>query len=464
MRIPFGSQSYKARSVPFMSQRCVNLIPEVGTANSRSELMLYGSPGLLLFADCGDGPIRGMLDMGDYLYVASGTAVYQIDSGGTATLCTGATLSGSGRVSMDHNGTQLVIVTNPSAYVVVGTTVTQITDADFPGASSVTVVDGYHIFSEPDSGRMFISSLLDADEFDALDFVTAEVRPDNLVRVIADHREVWLFGKTSVEVWVDSGEADFPFRRQDGVFLEKGTYSPFSIAQIDNTLFWLAADGIVYRASGYQPERVSTHGIEEVIASTVVTDAEGWSYTQNGHTFYVLTLPQINTTFCYDAATKLWHERVSGTDDIARWRVSTGINVFSKVIVGDWTNGNVYELDLDTYTENSAAIRRRVVSPPITAATRRARMSKFELEFDAGHGLVTGQGSDPLIGIRTSDDGGFTWGSQKWRSAGAMGEYRKRARWNRMGAFRNRVIELEYSEPTKFALFAADVDVDGLAS
>jgi len=335
MKIPFATQSYQARSLPLSAQRVVNLFAEAAPQDARSPVVLYGTPGLTLFGTIGTGPIRGLHVMGTTLYAVSGDQLFSVSSSGTGTLL--GNLAGrartSGPVDMADNGRQLVVVNDGRGTVYDGTILEAITDPDFPRASSVSYVDGYFLFTRRDSGQWFISNLLEATAYDALDFATAETYPDNLVRVFTDHREVWLFGVKSIEVWSNTGGADFPFQRISGAVLERGCAAAGSVAKMDNSVFWLGDDGIVYRAAGYQPQRVSTHAIEHAIEGyATLADALAFTYSQEGHSFYVLTFPDA-ATWVYDASTQLWHERESRDSEgrgLARWRVNAYADAYNQ--------------------------------------------------------------------------------------------------------------------------------------
>ena len=243
--------------------------------------------------------------MNGTLYVVSGTEVYSIDSAGTATDL--GDITGSGAASMDDNGTELVIVSGGNGWVYNGSTLSAIADADFPTVTSVTFLDGYHIFSKDSSDQLIISASYDPTSYGALDFATAEADPDNLVRVLTDHQELWLFGENTTEIWYYSGAAAFPFERITGAFIERGCAAVNSVAKMDNSVFWLGDDLIVYRAAEYTPQRISTHPIEGAIGTFAnPAVAEGWTYIQDGHSFYVLTFAE--ATFVYDAASGLCRE------------------------------------------------------------------------------------------------------------------------------------------------------------
>lgn len=456
-RIRFAVQSYESRSRPLSAQKLVNFYVEQAPEDAHTQAALYGTPGLKLFGSVGDGPIRGMIEMDNLLYVVSGGRIYTITEVGVVDLI--GDIGGVSRVDLAHNGSQVFVRSGggtSDSYIVTSTTVTQITDADFVGASSVTFQDGYFIYSETDEGRFYISGSYDGTTYDSTDFATAEGDPDDAVRVFSDHSELWIFGKKSTEIWYNSGAADFPFARATGAYLERGCAAPASVAKIDNTVFWLGENNIVYRAENYKPTRISNHGIEAKFAEyDSLADCLAFEYTQEGHQFYVLTKPD-EFTLCYDVATGYWHNRESlGRND---WRVHHHSYVYGKNIVGDSVNGNLYELDLETYDENGTALISTAVTPMLWGGTNRTVMSRFQVDMEAGTGLTSGQGSDPQMMLRWSDDGGQTWSNQLFADMGKKGKYKTLAEWRRLGMFEKRVMEVSISDPVKRVLLGGYAD------
>jgi hypothetical protein len=347
-----------ARSVNAADSRMVNLFPEVVPDGGKEPAFLQRCPGLRLVATVGDGPIRGMWKFGDFLYVASGGKLYRADGNFAVTEL--GLINGSGPVSMSDNGTQLFVACNPDAFIYNSSTgvFAQITDVDFPGAVTVGYLDGYFVFNEPDSQRFWVTSLNDGTQVDPLDFASAEGNPDNIVSLMVDHREVWLFGNNTIEVWYNAGAADFPLERIQGAFMETGCLAPYSVAKLDNSVFWLGSDargnGIVYRNNGYNAQRVSTHAVEwQIQQYNVLNDAIGYSYQQDGHSFYVLTFPTANATWVFDVATGAWHERAYWDGvQYRRHRSNCQANYAGQVLVGDWENGRIYVFDPDVYDDN----------------------------------------------------------------------------------------------------------------
>jgi hypothetical protein len=359
VKTPILGGAYVARSVNAAANRMVNLFPEVVPEGGKEPAFLQRCPGLRLVATVGNGPIRGMWKFGDFLYVASGGKLYRADGNFAVTEL--GLINGSGPVSMTDNGTQLFVACNPDAFIYNSSTgvFAQVTDPDFPGAVTVGYLDGYFVFNEPNSQRFWVTSLNDGSAVDPLDFASAEGSPDNIVSLMVDHREVWLFGNNTIEVWYNAGAADFPLERIQGAFMETGCLAPYSVAKLDNSVFWLGSDargnGIVYRNQGYNAQRVSTHAVEwQIQQYAVLNDAIGYSYQQDGHSFYVLVFPTAQATWVFDVATGLWHERAYWDGvQYRRHRSNCQANFAGQVLVGDWENGRVYAFDPEVYQDGN---------------------------------------------------------------------------------------------------------------
>jgi hypothetical protein len=278
-----------------------------------------------------------------------------------------------------------------------------------------------------------------------------------------------VFGTDSVEVWYDSGATDFPLQRIQGAFNEIGCVSAFSVAKLDNGLFWLGTDargqGIVYRANGYTGVRVSTHAIEYAIAQYGnISDAIAYTYQQEGHAFYVLTFPSGNATWVYDVSTQVWHER-AGFDngEFMRHRSNCQCNFGGNILVGDFENGNIYRFDLDVYADNGGIqkwLRSWRALPTGQNNLKRTAHHSLQLDCETGVGLNDGQGSDPQVMLRWSDDGGHTWSNEHWSPIGKIGAYGHRTFWRRLGMtlkLRDRVYELSGTDPNKIAIMGAEL-------
>ena len=504
MKTPILGSTYVARSVNAADARMVNLFPEVIPEAGKEPGFLMRAPGLRRLATIGTGPIRGLWQLKNFLYVVSGSTLYKVTSAYAATSI--GTVVGTGPVSISDNGTQIFIAANGPSYIYNTNTniFAQITDPDFPGAVSVGYLDGYFVFNEPNSQKFWVTSLLDGTSVDPFDFASAEGSPDGLVGLIVDHREVWLFGTNSVEVWYDAGLLDFPLERIQGAFNEIGCAAPYSIAKLDNGIFWLGKDargqGTVYRANGYTGQRISTHAVEwQIQQYGDLSDAVAYTYQQDGHSFYVLTFPSANATWVYDVATQAWHERAGWSNGAwVRHRSNCQVVYNNLVIVGDYEDGRIYALDLDYYQDDTSPqrwYRSWRALPTGQNDLKRTAQHSLQLDCETGVGLTgytsqniiylqtelgdnlatesedniicdqltpVTQGADPEVMLRWSDDGGHTWSYEHWAKMGKIGQFGYRTIWRRLGMttkIRDRVYEVSGTDPVKIAILGAELNV-----
>lgn len=507
MKTPILGSAYVARSVNAADNRMINMFPETIPEGGMEPAFLQRCPGLLFHQTIGTGPIRGLWahqTRGQDFYVVSGFEVYKL-TGLDATPIKLGDVTGTGPVSIADNGTQIFFACNPDAFIYdeSNDTFTQITDPDFPGAATVGYLDGYFVFNEPNSQKIWVTQLYDGFQVDPLDFASAEGSPDGVVGLIVDHRECWVFGTDSTEVWYNAGGQDFPLAPIQGAFNEIGCVAPHSIAKMDNTVFWLGADargqGMIFRAVGYTAQRISTHAIEWQIQNYKnMTDAVAYTYQQDGHSFYVISFPEADETWVFDASTGVWHQRssytaraitegafnidafnvdafygisfinpASSSGRFSRHRSNCQCNFQGNIVVGDYDNGNIYTFDLDVYDDNGVAqrwLRSWRALPPGRNDLRRTAHHSLQLECETGVGTVEGIGANPQAVLRWSDDGGHTWSNEHWVSMGRIGATGTRAIWRRLGMtlkLRDRVYEVSGSDPVRLYITGAELIVSG---
>jgi hypothetical protein len=403
-----------------------------------------------------------------------GGSVFSVNIAGVSTLI-GTIVPRLTPVSMASNGITIMLVTGPEGYVITPNdvspaagTVALIMNPAFTGADRVDYMDEYFVFNKTGTQEFQITGLL-ANTIDPLDFASAEGSPDLLISLIVLQRELWLLGAGSTEIFFDSGNSDFPFERIQGTFIEMGCAAKNSPAKLvtaegNSLAFWLSSDdrgqGMVVKTAGYQAQRISTHAEEFAWAQySRIDDAIGYTYQQEGHSFYQITFPTANATWTYDTGTQLWHERAWRNPldtSLNRHRSNCQMAFAGKIIVGDWENGNLYALSLDAYTDNGAILPAIRQAPHFASGDNTWTIfDRFWVDIETGVGLATGQGSDPQVMIEWSDDGGHTFPNQRWVSAGKIGEYRARAVLRRTGKSRDRVWRVTITDPVKRVLIGA---------
>ena len=412
---------------------------------------------------------RGMIanTAGTALYVVIEDTAYLIAPTGDRTSI-GTLLTRRGTVDMKVGLNQLVITDGPHGYVYdLATRVfTRITSEGWLGSATVGYFSGYFTFIDPGTQTFYKSALEDALTIDALDLATANAAPDKLIGQAVTSKQLVLMGEVSGEMWQDAGLADFTFQANTGVRLEVGLLGAFTIKELDNTLFWLGRDargaGIVYRLNGFQAQRVSTMAVEQKIQEAItngedMAKAVAYTYQQGGHSFYVLQVPGLDTTWCFDAASGQWHERAELVNgDYAQHRAKFHAYCYGRhLLAGD--DDVIYEYDVTANTNAGDPLVRDRISPHYaTPQLSRVTFSGFELDCTVGRGNGNDQAK---VLLRSSDDGGHTWGSWREGNLGKLGERQARARFLRCGSARDRVWHVRCTDPVEFAIINAVVSV-----
>ena len=459
--------SYKARSGILSSERLVNMYSEYTPPEAPFRAALYGTPGLKLWLDFGTfSPIYGIEKMGDNIYVVTGLTVYKINSSGAQTVIGNMAVT-PGRVMMTNNGSQVtILVESGQAFYCtdIAGSLAEITDNDYNPSGSVTTMDGFTIFTKLESNEYQISNLDVTQTYDALDNDFVLSTSSNLVRVESNNLEVWFFKEDVTLVYYNSGNGTFPFERKNGVLIQKGCAAKYSVATLDNNFYFLGDDRVIYQTHGYQLKQISTFPISEEIESySKVDDAFSFTYTQAGHKFYSITFPAANKTWVYDITTDAWHERESLDSNLQpkEWRANAHVFFAGKNLVGDNAAGKIYELDLDTYTEDGTTLISKVISATQFDNYNRDAVEDLTLVMDTGVGINDGQGSEPEIMLRTSTDGAKTWSNELKQPLGKQGSYEAEVVWNRVAFGRSLILELKISDPVKRSIISSFLGVTG---
>jgi len=383
-------------------------------------------------------------------------------------------------------------------------TVLPSSDGAFSGATTVDIIDNYFVYSRPSSQQWGSSDALSPIS-QQLSFASKDGSPDQLVALIVDHREVYLLGESSSEVWVDAGLFPFPFQRIPGTSTQHGIVAQNSVSRVGNSFAYvsrnLRGQGQIMQMNGYIPQRISTHAVENTLANQYISDAIAWTYQLEGHEVYVVSFPTINITWAFDSTTGLWFKWLYCTtaNQYQRHRGNCSCVFQGMVLVGDYANGKIYELDSTNYTDDGNNIRRLRRAPHLVSDLQRQYFEEFQIQFQPGVG-TTGLSVSPFIYIGTpyilyptatltipatqtvvlgfatlqnqtttlpqamlrwSDDGGSTWSNEHWVTIGQTGKYKNRAIWRRLGQARDRVFEVVVTDPVKAVIVSANLKASG---
>ena len=411
--IPWAFRSYSGRTRVAATERCVNLYPERNLSiNAQtvdaSTIVLIGAPGCRPFLDVpgDDSDIVHFHSANRDLFVWTRQGVYRMDRDGrhlnrVFSGSIGVNVSAAHGVSIADSGRRQLSLwwTDGIKSYIYNLLTDQVNalsdDTSFLPPSATAFLDGYALFTRRGTDEFFWSDVLEFDEFNGLNFASAEGGPDELQTLVPFDRELWLIGRDNTEVFQNTGDVDLPFQRIGNAFFETGTPNAQTVVKLHREIYMVAQDLRVYRGSSrsYRLEPISTHqGLDHDLNTYGVEGAFAFGVTMEGHDFYWLTLPSANRTWVYDLAVDEWHERstlvdglphrcIEGCDNetYGRHFATAGITHEGKSYIGG--AGHVYELTLDYGRDGDARIMREAATSPLFLGGDRVEYKSVELEF-----------------------------------------------------------------------------------
>ena len=469
MDTPFFGAAYASRSTNYADCKLQNLYCEVSeTKQGKNIGALYLMPGLAFLTTAGSGPIAGAHTLSGVGYVVSGTQLYSIDPVTHAPTLLGSVAAASPNASIIDNGVQMGVLcgSNLFVYSVGGGLVGPVT-LPFTPAGTLAYQDGFGLACAFNSNEVFQSNLLDLTTWNPLAFGSASGESDSLVAAFVNQRVLYLLKQSHTEVWTNQGTSPFAFGRLDGAYMEWGCSAQFSIVRLDETVIWLARNeqgqGRVVELRGLaNAVRISDHALETEIQNYGLTDNVAYGLQFNGHSLYVLQFPSNNVTWVYDKTTSdilkmpIWFQWLAPGG--GRHQSNCFMNLGGQLIVGDFSNGNIYQVKpsvLQDNLVNRTWLRTwRALAKPTQDPTR---FSSLTIDMETGG---TGTVGSPTVSLRWSDDGGHNWSAPITASAGTLNQTTLRVKFNRLGSTRrttglDRIFELSSSSIFPAALINA---------
>lgn len=446
MEVPFSNQIGES-AVPQNSRETLeNMFAEMETSGRR-KIIRRQRAGLVLQRTL-TGEKRAIEKFGNVHYIVCGSTFYTY---------TGTTLSARGTLDTDTGFCTIVFDDNGDVAISDGAKLYHWNGATFTepttqsSVGTLTFLNGFAVYNEPGQGRFWWSAVNDMQSWDGLDFATGEQKPDQLVRVYADHGELWLFGSQSTEIWPLTGGLDSPFTYAR--MMTRGLRAALSVVADDNTLFFHGDDDVFYRADGYRPVRISTHTIERKVQSLPVSVRQtgiAMAHTDQGHKFLTWTYPGY-LTIQYNIATGLWNIATTfGRDD---WNVVGPQSTLTDYVL---TAEGISYLSRDVNTDNGAQMRRGGISEPLAQGQARIVLRMFKLDCEVGR---AGIGVEPEVMLRFARDG-ETFGNERVRSLGLQGDYKRQVVWRGFGIARKGAIEIYVTDDFDFSILGADAEGD----
>ncbi len=435
----------------------VNMRYEADPANTEDQVSIAGRPALLLWkTNPNGGQTRGVFYTEGASRIASnisgdaGKIRGWIVPGGGLIAYTSGTISGDESCTLASTAvaTDTAVIANGlGAYTTDYSTTTAIVLPDTFAATSVDASTNRYLLTRGASQRVYWSGLGDA-VFDALDYASAELIPDQLVCVKVIGNEIWLFGRVSIEVWQPTADPDLPFQSILGRNFAYGCFDRATVAKLENTLFWVAREDRIVMMTGPNPIRISDPFIEAMLRQVPDSVVNGRptitgfiASDENGHTYYVINLFQVFdgvsyqppiASYAYDVKTGSW----------ARWKTygQEGFDGHYAAPFGDGrflvggATGQLNFLTADLYADNGLAI----VQEWSAWLDLTANMRCTNIILDCSVGSNPSQLTEAYVEMRWSDDRGKTWNVWQSQPLGYAGDFSLTPIWtsveNQLGA------------------------------
>lgn len=452
--------SSKARSRFLSNQKTLNLYPEaVG-----KDFILNSFPGLTLFS-AGSAACRGAFEHLNIMYQVMGETLYSISIFGTRTAL--GSIPGTARCIFAGIGTSIVVVTEGKAYHWNGSALSEVVDADLETPNSCAHLNNQIIY-DGDGGRFASADVGDATSINGLNYGTAEINADDLIRVFTYDQLVYLFGDKTIETWWNSGTGNPPFERIEGGAIPVGLGALHSVASNDSGIYFLGDDRNIYFMKGQAHQSVTPIPLaSEIEGFDIIDDAQGNAFSALGQNFYVITFPSEQRSFCYNESVGIengWFELSSETSETKRYLGSSFVYFNKKTYVTDADNGNIYELSKDAYDENGVAILRIRDTGTLSGEDfgrpgKEVTLNRLELIMETGVG-TSGQGADPVVMMKYSDDGGRTWSTEQWAKVGQAGNFILKVEWFDLGTFLRRIFRFSMTDPVFWCIKGGAIDVE----
>ncbi len=431
--------------------KLVNAYVETRTRGQSVECWIYKRAGLQHGFYLG-GQAQGMFNWLGDVYAVSGGVLYKNGVNvGTVSIPGGvykfnSTLGATPR---------LIFGNGVASYYYDGTTLTQITDANFPGApvKGWSYLDGT-LYVMDQAANIHGSNINDPSTWDALNKIVAQIEPDKGVALAKQLVYAIAMKEWTTEVFYDAGNTTgSPLAPVQGGKISFGCASAESVQTIDDTLFWLsntrssAVQAITM--DGLKAQIISTKPVERLIGEIDMTTVFSWQFKDSGHSFYGVTSREANITLVYDVKEKSWAQWTDADGNYFPF-VSCTYDSNRKHLFQHESNGSVYYLDQDFVDDDGSPITVDIITPNFDGDTRR-RKHLNAIEF------IGDQTEDSILQVRYNDS---DYDPSSWSSWRQVDMQLDRAILSNNGTFRRRAYQIRHQAPTKLRLQAVELQLD----
>ena len=462
--------SAEHRDQSYSGQVTMNYLVE-GHQTGSHQGLLTGRPGAKGFATITGSNPRGIYErLGGVVYKISDTTLYSVTSLGVETSI--GTIAGTGRCNFADDGTNLIIATGTRWYQYDGTALIEFTSPttstglSLGQGNSVTFIGGFAVYDVA-GGKFYVSDFGDPDGFQNNNFATAESVGDDLIRVLEFKERVYMFGTQSIETWT-KGTGNPPLQQNLGGTMVVGLGDVHSVAKSVNFVYFRANDGLVYRFSSNQPVNVTSGFMAQKFRDYNLGNAVAYTYNLDGVYYYVISFPTDNKTWFFSEKSgelspgvNDWAQLSTGTDQ-DRFIGEMYVRAFGRDLVEKKNNGDILELDFNTFTDDGETILRIRETPPIHGGLLgqeggRLEMSWLEVVMKKGVGTQSGTGVDPRLYFQGTFDGSDSYSNESEVEIGRLGDSTIKVKWYHAQSFYEAAFRTIGYDPVLYSIHSASI-------
>lgn len=437
MQFTYGISHFERDRGSFPALPLINLVTESETSEELPSLL--SRPGLQLQGDTlGVGPVTALFQSDGAL---SGQRFGISNNKAYSNETELGDVDGTGYANIAGHDQFVFFNQGASVYSYDGGTYAAVSFPDGADVRAISVGASRLLCVRKETGTFYWSDVL-SDVIDPLSFATAENSPDKLQDLIYFGDRLILFGSDTIEFWAPSGDLDAPFLPTIGMVYARGIRNTGACTVFNSTIAWVT-----------DLNQICIENPDQVISNpdlcSKIRDSETcklWTFVIDGMEFLCVRLD--NHSYVYNSKTRLWSEFISYGHD--NWICQCG----TQEVFGSSVAGDIYEWNYTDYSDFGDELERRFRA---WAPLLDGNVPLYSVHLRAAPGLTSylvGDNADPMVELRLSGDGGFTWGSWFSRTLGQSGQYRKTVRWNSLGsyAYPGVLLEFRVTAPVPFRM------------
>lgn len=446
----------------------INYYMEPNGGDPNRPVRLVTTPGSVLLDNSSTltTAVRGLFQADGFasgkIVVPDGTTVRLYDASAATWSALTGSITGTDRVKAVFGEVQAGFLAGGSLFQSDGVSIAALSDADWAtllsdaGETAYTSIAtmGQRLIASYGS-RFGFSTALQFNTTTTLSYYTAEYAPDGIVGLAVLNNVLMVFGTSTIQPWVETGDNDDPYSPIVGQELDRGCMCRDSIVKLDNGLAFIGDDRVPYIMRGLNLQRLNPQDpwVTRILKDTAASDVTCSVIEDDGHTFYVIRTP--TKCMVHDLATQTWHLRQSYGQDSWDWLFHVTVDGAFYAAPEDTVLvklSRAYKSDrmADASTFGTEIVRYFSAHLPVNQGS--PAIGQIRVEGTKGIGLSSGQGSSPLLSLAISRDKGNTFGSYRDRSLGAIGEYGARTTWEQNGRAdpEQAVLKFRISDPVGF--------------